>query len=516
VGESMRRVSASGNMNVLLKRRIEQIKQRWWVVVAISALTVTLSGVSLLTAHPTYVGKSELIVSSPGQAPEQDAAVVQGFIALFNDPATIARLQAANHIPDGIMFEAKPVAASPILIIEATAGNAKAAETAAQDMAVAFRQDINAIHEAEKKKTLADLTSQLDRAQPSSNNPINPLLAPSLQEQIFNTQRDLKNELQDLQLRAGVITNAQQGVGSLVLPVAGGLLLGLLAALGLSVLSTRLWSSADIREKTDVEPLVEVPESGSVARNRLREHRLRTLANTVSSGDLGMPKVVAVTDTRGARGARDVAWTLAEFWAKRGHRTVLVYADDASCREGNWGFIDALGDINRIDRFEKVLQYGAVASMKVLPGGSVVADRSSRVTRERICALLDKLRPLADTIVVAAPSIADSSEAQFEAQLLCAAAERTVLVVAKGKSRAGDITAAAEALAKAQAVLLGAVLIEGSNDGQAFWQRARRSAAVESLPEPSITPVTLQSSLPEESSLSEENVLADSRLARDR
>ncbi|MDR3656467.1 MAG: hypothetical protein P4L48_12615 [Mycobacterium sp.] len=493
-------------MNLLLKRRIEQIKQRWWVVVAISALTVTLAGVSLLTAHTTYVGKSELIVSSPGRAPDQDAALVQGYFALFNNPETIARLQAANHIPDGITFEAKPVAASPILTIEATADDAKTAETAAQDMAVAFRQDVNAIHEAKKKQTLADLTSQLDRTQPTSKDPINPLLAAPLQQQIFNTQQDLTNELQDLQLRAGVTTNAKHGVGSLALPAMGGLLLGLLAALGLSVLSTRLWSSADIREKTDVEPLVEVPESGSVARNRLREHRLRTLANMVSSGDLGMPKVVAVTDTRGARGAQDVARTLAEFWAKQGHRTVLVYADEASC-QGGWGFIDALADNSWIDRFDEVLHDGAVASMKVLPGGSsAIADRSSRVTRERICALLDKLRLVADTIVVAAPSIADSTEAQ----LLCAAAERTVLVAAKGKSRAGDVTAAAEALARAHAVLLGAVLIEGSNDGQAGLRNARRSAAVGSLSEPIIAPVNLQSSL------SEENVLADSGLNRDR
>jgi Mrp family chromosome partitioning ATPase len=493
-------------MNLRLKRRIEQIKQRWWVVVAISALTVTLAGVPLLTAHPTYVGKSELIVASPGQAPEQDAATVQGFIALFNNPATIARLQAANHIPDGITFEAKPVATSPILTIEATADDAKAAETAAQDMAVAFRQDINAIHEAEKKQTLADLTSQLDRTEPTSNNPINPVLAVPLQEQIFNTRHDFRNELQDLQLRAGVTTNARQGVGGLVLSAAGGLLLGLLAALGLSVVSTRLWSSADIREKTDVEPLVEVPESGSVARNRLREHRLRSLANIVSSGDLSMPKIVALTDIRGARGAQDVAWTLAEFWAKQGHRTVLVYADEASC-QGGWGFIDALADNSWIDRFDEVLHDGAVASMKVLPGGSrAIADRASRVTRERICALFDKLRRVADTIVVAAPSIADSTEAQ----LLCAAAEHTVLVAARGKSRAGDVTAAAEALAKAHAVLRGAVLIEASDDGQAGWRKARGSAAVESLSEPIITPVNLQRSSPEE------NVLTDSRLDRDR
>ena len=348
---------------------------------------------SLLTGHPTtYVGKSELIVSSPGpSARTRRCGWSRATSLLFNNPETIARLQVANHIPDGIIFEAKPVAASPILAIEATADDPKTAESAAQDMAVAFRQDINAIHEArEETNTRGTDIAIGPHCSLRPTNPINPLLAAPLQEQIFNTRHDSTNELQDLQLRAGVTTNAKHGVGSLVLPAAGGLLLGVLTALGLSVLSTRLWSSGDIREMTDVEPLVEVPESGSVARNRLREQRLRTLANIASSGDLSMPKVLALADIRKARGAQDLAWALAEFWAKKGHRTVLVYADEASCQGGTWGFIDALGDLSRIERFEEVLQDGAVASMKVLPAGSVVTDRSSRVTRERISALLEQ------------------------------------------------------------------------------------------------------------------------------
>ena len=97
--------------------------------------------------------------------------------------------------------------------------------------------------------------------------------------------------------------------------------------------------------------------------------------------------------------------------------------------------------------------------LKILPAGSILADRYSLVTRERIDAVLDKLRTDADTIIVAAPSIAETTDAQ----LVCAAADVTILVVTRGSSRAGDVTSAAETLAKAHAVLLGAVLIDSAD-----------------------------------------------------
>ena len=107
-----------------------------------------------------------------------------------------------------------------------------------------------------------------------------------------------------------------------------------------------------------------------------------------------------------------------------------------------------------------MLKDGEVESLKILPSGSVVADRYSRMTRERIVAVFDELRTRADTIVVVAPSIADTTETQ----LVCAAADLTMLVVARrfvtGRRRHLSRLRRSQ---DAHAVLLGAVLIDETN-----------------------------------------------------
>jgi succinoglycan biosynthesis transport protein ExoP len=232
-------------------------------------------------------------------------------------------------------------------------------------------------------------------------------------------------------------------------------------------LSTRLTNAGDLRDKTGVEPLVEVPAAGSVKRDRLRQDRLRTLANLVSLEDLPKPTVIALTDSRGGREARGVAEALAELSAQQGGRTVLIYADNDASQAGGAGFNDALAHSALV---HEMLKDGDVESLKILPAGSTLADRYSLMTRERIAAVFDELRTDADTIIVAAPSMADTTDAQ----LVCAAADTTILVITRGSSRAGDVTSAAEALAKAHAVPWGAVLIDRPGGKQRRSARNQR------------------------------------------
>jgi capsular polysaccharide biosynthesis protein len=449
-------------LNPALKRRIEQIRQRWWLVLAGAVLGILAGLLPALTTAPTYLGKSVLVMSSPGRAPEQDTMMVVGYSTMFNEPATINRLESAADLPDNVAYEARTVAASPILTIQAAADSPQLAQDAAQKMAEAFRDDINSVRQQGNEQSVKDLQAQLEalRAEPTPEGLANPALA-ALQDRINALQFDSTNQLQDLQLRAGVVEIKPNIKTNLALGVVAGLVLGLLGAVGLGSISTRLTNSSDVRDKTGVEPLVEVPTADATKHDRLRQDRLRNLANIVSFRDLPKPGVIAFTDSTGVHGARGLAEELAKLTAQQRNRTVLVYADNEELGNANGaGFNEALAGTCPVPL---VLEAGEVDALTILPPGSAHAERYANMTPSRITALLDELRTQADTIIIVAPPLTDSAETQ----VICGAADSTILVVATDSSRSKEVDSAREALDQAHATLLGAVLIDVANPTKA-------------------------------------------------
>ncbi|MEW5813228.1 MAG: hypothetical protein AB1925_27720 [Actinomycetota bacterium] len=441
-------------MNAQVARYIDQVRRRWWVVILVSAITVFTTAMTA-DDRSQYVGKALLVQSSPGQSPEQDATMAVGYSTLFNEPSTTSRLRAAAQIPDSVTFTASTVAASPILTIEATADDPDVAQASAQRMAAAFREDINSVRRAGYTKELKDTQQQLDSAQrhPQPDGSMNPLV-PILQARLDAMRADGASRLQDLQPRAGVTKIDPKIASQLLSGAVGGAFLGVLAALGLGALSRRVLHADDVLDKTGVEPLVDIPRGGSPSASRLRESRLRVLANYLSVQDLPKSAVVALTDCRGAEAAQEIAENLARLSAQQGRRTVLVYADnDITRAAGRLGFNDVLANSSLVN---DALIDGAVGSLRILPAGTVVADRFPLLSRERIDAVLDELRVDNDHIVIAAPPIDDI----IDSAPIFAAADFTLITVGMRRSRFGDVAAAAAALADAHAHLLGAVLAE--------------------------------------------------------
>jgi len=215
--------------------RLEQIRRRWWVVLVFTVSAVLVVAASLLLSHTTYVGKSALMLS--GRVPEQDAVMALGYLTLFNDPATIARLRTTTKIPEDVTFEARVAAASPILRIEATADDPRVAQDAAQAMTEAFRDDINSVRRRGAEEYIADIERQIQGTSPFSPDGSGNPYYTTLQQRIETARGDSTDELQDLQLRAGVTESTPNIMLNLLLGAVGGLLLGVIVALGLAELS---------------------------------------------------------------------------------------------------------------------------------------------------------------------------------------------------------------------------------------------------------------------------------------
>ena len=94
------------------------------------------------------------------------------------------------------------------------------------------------------------------------------------------------------------------------------------------------------------------------------------------------------------------------------------------------------------------LTLAALALAAAAPAAAAAPDQAALARRALADVLLPGYQRLADTT---------------ETQTVCAAADLTIRVVAKGSSRAGDVTSAVAALANAHAVLLGAVMIDATN-----------------------------------------------------
>ena len=479
-----------------LTKFLYQIWTRRWIALAVTVVVAGIATWTSMQAQPTYVGKSVLIVASPGRAPDQDAVMVAGYAQLFNDPATIEQLRAEKQIPGDVTFEARTAADSPILTIEATAGNADLAASAAQSMAEAFSQDVNTARQQGNADGIADLSGQLaalrtppvttageqaPAAGPDSQT------AATLLDRIITMKYDSTNQLHPLEPRGGVTEQAPAVARNIGLGTLGGLILGCLTAIVMASASSRVKTASDVREKTGLEPIAHIPSGGTSELDDIRGNEVRSLVNLVSLELLAKSTVVTLAGTTAGQSTWAMAREMAELWGSQGYRTVLVEAaDNGLANDQEDGFFACLRDRSLV---HGLLRAGDVDAPRILTAGRVDHDEFTHITRERVAEVFDELRADADFIVVAAPPATAA-----ETRIIATSGDLTILVVDAKSATAPEVKSAAEAMQKVHAVVLGAVLVDGDAVPTAAAVRAPATKA--SMTEPAAAPTTEPASTP--------------------
>ncbi len=207
------------------------VRRLRWLVLAIWVICLSAALITTITTPTTYTARSSMIVSSNNRSPDQDAVLVQGYVDYFNNSAYQSALLAQAQVDAPVTVTARAAASSPIMLIEATSTSGAVAQDAAALIALHFQQDINEVREEEKADEIDSWQRRLDQLV-ETGGPGSDGAASALQERIVQIRADRVNELQELQLGGGISTNAPSVMTNALFGSIGGLLLGILVALG--------------------------------------------------------------------------------------------------------------------------------------------------------------------------------------------------------------------------------------------------------------------------------------------
>jgi Mrp family chromosome partitioning ATPase/capsular polysaccharide biosynthesis protein len=447
-----------------LQTYLNRIRRHLWLVLAIT-LVATIGALVYTVRQPTtYTARSTLTTASQNRSPDQDAYLAEAFAQYFNKPSYQQRIRALAEVPADVRVSALTGATSPILYIEATGPDRTVASRSAAQVAQRFRDDVQANANAARDKELASIEQRIKDKQAllrrlKGDSDERALILSEildLQRQATDIRDNTANQLVDLQRDAGVSEHQPSLIINGLLGLVGGLVLGSAAALALAALRNRITTPDDVRTLLGL-PTLAVLDGARRDDDDARAQRLESLAAVVSLSDLPRPATLAITTPRRTSLTSHIAEGIVYYQALQGTRTLLVRADlrgvgiEAASTETTVANLLATSDVPPTPM---EIAIGS-AEILVLPAGTPsTTDPFALFAPEVFQALLRHLRGMADLIVIEAPPVNDAAESQ----IICAAADQTVLVVDTDITRGSDGSRACALLNQVGASMLGAVL----------------------------------------------------------
>lgn len=252
------------------------------------------------------------------------------------------------------------------------------------------------------------------------------------------------------------------------LNLAAGVLLG--AAAGVLLVITRTKGDRRIRSEDQLEQQAALPVLASVPADTRSTGRrtagsraagayldaLRRLRTNVAHYPGGnVPRVIAVTSPVTGDGRTETAIHLALSFAEAEQRVLLVEADLRSPGlartlqlQPGPGLSDVLtGRVLPADAIR------TVGGLDVLAAGSTVPDPAQLLGGSGMHSLLAELRSVYDTVILDTPPLMS----HLDAFVVAAAADRTLLVAAYGRTTTEDLSAALRSLGVVRGAVLGTV-----------------------------------------------------------
>jgi succinoglycan biosynthesis transport protein ExoP len=487
-----------------LRRYVETIRERIWLVVITIVITTGISVAYVLFAQKTYEATANILVTSvatddaairslplifESSDPTRDVETGSQFVNNTDVATSVKQQLNLSESPQDLLkkISVQPVAQSNIVAVTAKGDTPEDARQLANTFATAAVQDrTEQVHNA--------IDAQLPRIQAQLQGQTNPAVAGTLGAELAQFQT-LRNA-QDPSFRVETLADLPQEAASPrpVLSIAagllGGMILGVAAAFVAQALDPRVRRESQLRRQFRLPILARIPRESSrrskhalgprhVSAAAAEAYRIlrATLDASATNGRGG--RVLMVTGSSPSEGKSTTAVNLASSLALAGNKVILIEADlrrpalgealDAKPLQG--GVVGVLiENANLKDALTPIPGYGPnFQALLADYEGGWIAELFSIPAAEQMIA---EARRIADYVVIDSPPLNEV----VDALPLARNADDVVIVVRLGKSRLEKIAQLGELLAESGVIPAGFTVVGVSPPGRSGYRYYHRGA----------------------------------------
>jgi capsular exopolysaccharide synthesis family protein len=264
-----------------------------------------------------------------------------------------------------------------------------------------------------------------------------------------------------------------------------GLLVGIAAALAMEFLNDVIKTRDDVRNRLSQACLGVVPRrdgKGSVVQDledpgsNVAEAYSAILAALRFTTDHGAPRAMLVTSSAPAEGKSSSAFAMAQNYARRGERVLLIDADLRrpvfKAHSNRQGLTKLLTNDEPLRGHLLDTQYD---NLWLLPCGPTPPNPADLLSTPRFAAILKEASDHFDRVIVDGPPLLGLADAP----LLATAAKHVVMVVEAGRTRTKAARQAIDQIQAAGAHVLGVILTKSTEEASTYGYRLYRYNAVD-------------------------------------
>ncbi len=264
-----------------------------------------------------------------------------------------------------------------------------------------------------------------------------------------------------------------------------GLLVGIAAALAMEFLNDVIKTRDDVRTRLAQACLGVVPRrdgKGSIVQDLedstsdVAEAYSAILAALRFTTDHGAPRTMLVTSSAPAEGKSSSAFAMAQNYARRGERVLLIDADLRrpvfKAHSNRQGLTKLLTNDEPLRGHLLDTQY---ENLWLLPCGPTPPNPADLLSTPRFAAIIKEASELFDRVIVDGPPLLGLADAP----LLATAAKHVVMVVEAGRTRTKAARQSLDQLRASGAHVLGVVLTKSTEEASSYGYRLYRYNAVD-------------------------------------